>query len=46
MKLGNYKWKCCNKCGKIYVVENGKKDEHRCDNETLITKVKKFFNCF
>ena len=45
MKLGNYKWKFCNKCGKKYVVVNGKIDKHKCDKETLIAKVKRFFNC-
>lgn len=31
MKLGNYKWKLCSKCGQKYTVINGNNDEHKCD---------------
>lgn len=30
MKLGNYKWKFCEKCGKKYAVPNNKIDNHKC----------------
>jgi len=46
MKLGNYKWKLCSKCGQKYTVVNGKNDEHKCDSfkcqqvETIISELK------
>jgi len=43
MKLGNYKWMVCEKCGKRYVqVPNGK--QHKCGNsfiKRILDKYKK-----
>jgi hypothetical protein len=42
MKLGNYKWMVCQKCGKRYVQIPGGKD-HKCKESPLKKFLDKYF---
>ena len=41
VKLGNYKWMTCEKCGKRYTKVPGKESTHKCDKGSWKTR---FFN--